>query len=166
MKNKSKIMILFFIIFIFILIFNSRFFNIQSEDIYNLGENQTKKNEKSEVDFLFGIGNANAMTYITDTIGSKKDMTIEFYIKNTSNKKINTIINMFYQKHIDDELDKLSNLDNNTFKLEINEVQTNKVTFKLPENVDYDNLKISMQACDLEGESLVNISGQFYYFDK
>lgn len=106
------------------------------------------------------------MTYITDTIGSKKDMTIEFYIKNTSNKKINTIINMFYQKHIDDELDKLSNLDNNTFKLEINEVQTNKVTFKLPENVNYDNLKISMQACDLEGESLVNISGQFYYFDK
>ncbi|MDO7204454.1 hypothetical protein Q5M85_10150 [Paraclostridium bifermentans] len=72
MKNKSKIMILFFIIFIFILIFNSRFFNIQSEDIYNLGETQTKKNEKSEVDFLFGIGNANAMTYITDTIGSKK----------------------------------------------------------------------------------------------
>ncbi|GKZ03570.1 hypothetical protein ANS014_20040 [Paraclostridium bifermentans] len=43
MKNKSKIMILFFIIFIFILIFNSRFFNIQSEDIYNLGETQTKK---------------------------------------------------------------------------------------------------------------------------
>lgn len=166
MKNKSKIMILFFIIFVFILIFNSRFFNIQSEYIYNLGETQTKKNEKSEGDFLFGIGNVNAMTYVTDTRGSKKDMTIEFYIKNTSNKKINTIINMFYQKHIDDELDKLSNLDNNTFKLEINEVQTNRVTFKLPKNVDYDKLKISMQACNLEGESLVNISGQFYYFDK
>lgn len=166
MKNKSKIMVLFFIIFIFILIFNSRFFNIQSEDIYNLGETQTKKNEKPEVDFLFGMGDVNAMTYITDTRGSKKYMTIEFYIKNTSNKKINTIINMFYQKHIGDELDKLSNLDNNTFKLEINEVQTNKVTFKLPENIDYDNLKISMQAYDLEGESLVNISGQFYYFDK
>ena len=166
MKNKSKIVILFFIIFIFILIFNSRFFNIQSEDIYNLGETQTKKNEKPGEDFLFGIGNVNAMTCITDTRGSKKDMTIEFYIKNTSNKKINTIINMFYQKHIDDELDKLINLDTNTFKLEINEIQTNKVTFKLPENVDYDKLKISMQAHDLDGESLTNVSGQFYYFDK
>lgn len=51
-------------------------------------------------------------------------------------------------------------------KVEINELQTNKVTFKLTENIEYDKLKISMQAHDLEGESLVNISGQFYYFNK
>lgn len=118
-------MILFFIIFIFILMFNSRFINRQSKYIYKSDETQTKKNEKPEGDFLFGIGDVNAMTYVTDTRGSKKDMIIEFYIKNTSNKKINTRINMFYQRHIDDELNKLINVDNNTFKL-VNYVRLNR----------------------------------------
>lgn len=124
-----------------------------------------KVSRNKENDFMFELGNGNTMLYVTNIRNCKDGtITIEFFIKNNTDKEILASTNLICQKSmLDDTLTVLATNNNNKFKINNKQTTIQTIAFKVPSNIDLKNLRINILSETIDGNPLTDVTGKLNF---